>query len=148
MKAPNGFVFEKRQYGPDFTDEENAALKSCIYKYNEDIICFKEVPKQSVSQLHIFFERIKEETKDLEAYFVLVDLTEATPPPSDVRQFLSKKFSDLAPNLKYSGVFTGKFFLMNIAAKFVLSGALGDKFSVHKTKEEALSAIKNAKRNI
>jgi len=145
MKAPNDFLLENRPYGPDFTEEEKEAIKSCIYKHSQDIIYFKEVPKQSVHQLQISFERIKEEAKDLETYFVLIDLTEATPPPSDVRQFLSKNFTELAPNLKYSGVFTGKSFLLNIAAKFVLSAALGDKFSVHKTKEEALNAIENAR---
>ena len=145
IKAPNGFELETRQYGPDFTEDEREAIKSCIYKYDENTIYFKEVPKHSVPQLEIFWERLREESKTLENYCLLIDLSESSPPPSDVRKFLSVHFRELRPQLKYAGVFTGKSFLMNIAGKFVLSAALTVKFSIHKTKEEALRAIENAK---
>ena len=148
MKAPNGFELKKRQYGPDLTEDEREAIKSCVYKHDGNIIYFKEVPKHSVPQLQIFWERIREESKALEDYCLLIDLTESSPPPADVRQFLSEGFTELRPKLRYVGVFTGKSFLMNIAAKFVLSAALTIKFSVHKTKEEALKAIENATQQV
>lgn len=131
---------EERPYGPDSTDEEIKALRERIYFFKDDIVMFKEVPAQSVFQLDLFFGKVKEITSDLSSFYMIFDLTEAGRPSAEIRAHLKTRLNELE-KLKHAAVFTGQNILLNIAAKFVLSGCDIKSFSVHKKLEEALEAI-------
>lgn len=131
---------EERPYGPDSTDEEITAIRERIYLYRDDVVMLKEMPVQSAFHLDLFFEKIKEITAGLASFDILVDLTEAGRPSPEIRAHLKKHFNELE-KLKHAAIFTGQNFMLNIAAKFVLSGCGIKSFSVHKKLEEALEAI-------
>ena len=48
--------------------------------------------------------------------------------------------------LNHAAIYTGKNFILNIAAKFVMERVGFASYSIHKTKEEALDAIKNVRK--
>ena len=101
---------------------------------------YKELPVQSIFQLDLFMEKVREITAGLNSFDMLVDLTEANRPSPEIRAHLKKRFNELE-KLRHVAVFTGQNFLLNIAAKFVLSGCGIRSYSVHKKLEEALEAI-------
>jgi hypothetical protein len=131
---------EKHYYGHDSTEEEIEAIRGRVYLYKDDIIMYKEIPAPSIFSLDLFFDNIKEITGTFSSFYMIIDLTEAERPRADIRNHLKKRFPELK-NLEHASVFTEKNFMLNIAAKFVMTGIGLKSFSVHKTLEEALEAI-------
>jgi hypothetical protein len=131
---------EARAYGPSSTPAEIAAIKERIYPYRGDILMYRELPVQSVFHLDLFEQRLNELGSKMRSYDLLIDLTEAQFPGADVRARLKKLFLG-QKNLRRIAVFTGRNFLINTAAKFVLSEPTL-KFSVHTLLEQALAALR------
>jgi hypothetical protein len=130
---------EARPYGPDSTPEEIKAIEACIAVLGNGIVTYKEVPIPSTFQLDIF-ERQMTALGDPKGYRLLIDLTNAQPPSAPIRERLKRLFQ--SQPLTRVSVFTGKNFMLNIAAKFVLGGVLGLKnVTIHKTRDEALEAL-------
>jgi hypothetical protein len=134
------FALEVRAYGPDSTPEEVQAIRDCIYLYKPGVIMYRELPIQSIFHLDLFQEKLIEVGGALPPYALLIDLTAARPPNAEIRSRLKTLFS-AQKNLRTAAVFTGKNFMLNVAAKFVLSGIGLKSFTVHKTLEEALQAV-------
>jgi hypothetical protein len=132
---------EARAYGPDSTPEEVAAIGECIYMHAPDIMMYREVPVQSLFQLDIFDQRMTELAKDLASFALIIDLTIAHPPSAEVRQRLKRLFGSFK-NMRRVTVFTGRNFMLNVAAKFVLGGLGLKALSIHKTLEDALEATR------
>jgi hypothetical protein len=129
----------ERPYGPESTPEEIKAIEACIYVLADGVLMYKEVPIPSIFQLDIF-ERRMTELGDRSGYRLIIDLTEAQPPSAAIRERLKRLFG--GQPLRRVAVFTGKNFMLNIAAKFVLGGIIGLKnVSIHKTREEAVDAV-------
>jgi hypothetical protein len=129
-----------RPYGPSSTPEEIAALKERVYVLSPGVIMYREVPIQTVFQLDRFEEKLNELAAAVEGYALVIDLTEAEVPGAAIRARLKKLFGG-QPKLGRTVVYTGKNFMLNVAAKFVLGGAGLRSFSVHKTREQALDAL-------
>jgi hypothetical protein len=134
-------TIEARAYGPESTPEEVAAIKDRIYFFSEKVIMFREVPVQSVFQLDLFEAKLDELAAPLDAYDLLIDLTEAEPPSAAIRARLKALFARQR-KMRRTAVFTGKNFMLNVAAKFVLAGAGLRSFSVHTTREQALATLR------
>jgi len=134
-------ILEKREYGPDSTAEEREVIRAMIFMHKPDVLYWKEVPVMSIWQVEQFGKRIDELTKNLDHFSILIDLTESKPPNAPIRAALRKVFSPLKKRgVDRAAAFTGKNFLINVAAKFVLGGS-GLNFSVHTKKEDAEAAI-------
>jgi hypothetical protein len=130
---------EARPYGPDSTPEEIAALRERVMRLGDNLLMYQEVPVPSLYQVGLFREWIDALSADMTHYDLVVDLTAAKPPNAEVREALRKLFTT-QPKLKHVAVFTGRNFLLNVAARFVL-GSMGLKGTVHKTKEDALAHL-------
>jgi hypothetical protein len=139
MAGPS-FKFEVRPYGPASTPEEVQAIKDCVYVYKPGIVMYKELPVQSIFQLDLFHEKLNDVGSKLESYALLIDLIEAKPPGAEIRTRLKTLFGS-QKNMRTAAAFTGKNFMLNVAAKFVLSGIGLKSFTVHKTLDEALEAV-------
>jgi hypothetical protein len=134
------FKFEIRPYGPGSTPEEVQAIKDCIYLFKPGVVMYRELPIQSIFQLDLFHEQLNEVGSKLPSYSLLIDLIEAKPPNAEIRSRLKTLFGS-QKNMRTAAVYTGKNFMLNVAAKFVLSGIGLRSFTVHKTLEEALEAV-------
>jgi hypothetical protein len=140
MAGGMSFKFEVRPYGPSSTPEEVQAIKDCIYLYKPGVVMYRELPIQSIFQLDLFHEKLNDVGSKLASYALLIDLIEAKPPNAEIRTRLKTLFGSQT-NMRTAAVFTGKNFMLNVAAKFVLSGIGLKSFSVHKTLDEALEAV-------
>lgn len=138
-----GIQLEARPYGPESSQEEIAAIKSRVYWYAEGIIMYREVPVLSAFQLNLFGEKLRElASRIVDSYILIIDLTETEPPNAESRAKLRLLFAEQT-KMKRAVVFTGRNFLINVAAKFVL-GSVGLKsFTVHGTLTEALEATRS-----
>jgi hypothetical protein len=132
---------EARPYGPESTPEEIQTIRDRVYVYSGNVVMYYEVPVPSVFQLDLFGEKMEEVTKDMDSYDLLLDLTVAIPPHAEIRARLKRLFSSQA-KMRRAAAFTGRNFMLNVAAKFVLGGSGLRSFSVHKTMEQALAALR------
>jgi hypothetical protein len=132
---------EARAYGEDSTPDEIAAIRGRISVYRApNILMYFEVPVPSPFQIKLFSERLNELSAGLERYDLIIDLTIAKPPNAAVREGLKQLFKGQT-KLRRAAVFTGRNFMLNVAARFVL-GSIGlPEFSVDKTLEEALKSL-------
>lgn len=137
------FVFEARAYGPDSTPAEVQAIRDRIFLCEPGIVYWRELPVQSDFQLQIFRERIVELAAGGPPPHLIIDLTVATPPGAEARVALRKMFSSRLP-VDRIAVFTGRNFMLNVAAKFVLTTAGLRNFAVYRTLEEALGDLRDA----
>jgi hypothetical protein len=132
---------QARPYGDESTPDEVAAIRDRVWLYRApDLIMYFEVPVPSPFQIRLFGKKLDELTANLKQYDLLVDLTHAKPPGAEVREALKEMFGK-QPKCRKVGVFTGRNFMLNVAARFVL-GSVGLKdFTVSKTLEEALKTL-------
>ena len=135
-------VLHMRAYGPDSTPSEVAAIRERIYMVRDDVLMFRELTHPTAFTVDVTFDRIAEVTRSLERFSMLADVTEATRPTAEVRAHLRRRFARERMRLGHVAVFTGHNFLLNISAQFVLSGHNLPSFSVHKTMEQAMEAIR------
>lgn len=129
----------RRAYGPESTPAEIDAIKKRIFLFRDRTLMLRELPIQTLFHLDLFERRLDELGSWMPHYDLLIDLTEAEFPSAVIRARLKKMFMG-QKNLRRIGVFTGKNFLINAAASFVL-GDLGKKFSIHKTLEQAFASL-------
>lgn len=131
---------ERRTYGPESSPGEIKAIKDRIYLRASDVVMYEELQVQSVFHLDLFEEKLHELARGLRSYGLLIDLTEAEFPGAEIRARLKRLFASQA-KLRAIAVYTGRNFLINAAAKYVLNEPYLPPFSVHTTEEEALAAL-------
>ncbi|MCX4247813.1 hypothetical protein [Paraliomyxa miuraensis] len=137
-------VLENRPYGPDSTEDEQRAIRAQVVRISDDVVLYRETPVVTAFSLDLMFGRIGELTAGRSPFYLVIDLTVTGPPSAEVRQYLRGLFRALEP--AYVAVFTGKNFMLNVAAKFVLGKVFGGvRHSVHKTLDEALQAVASAR---
>ena len=136
-------TIEAKRYGADSTPEEVRAIRDRVRLYQPGIILYEETPLQTEFSLGIIFDRIEELLRENPGASLLVDLTIAERPNAQIRDYLRTRFARLGDQLQRIAVFTGKNFLLNTAAKFVLSG-MAKSLSVHSTQAEAEEVLRHA----
>jgi hypothetical protein len=145
-EQPMPVKLEAREYGPSSTPAEVEAIRARVSLYSHDIILYRELPVQSVFHLDLFEERLHELGGGMRYYDLLIDLTEAEFPSGTIRARLKKMFLS-QKKLRKIAVFTGKNFLINTAAKFVLSEP-GLTFTVSSHIEQALASLRQDERSL
>lgn len=130
---------EKRPYGPESTPEELRLIEERISLLEPDLVLYREVPVMSTFQFEVFERRLRE-LGDRKGYRLLVDLSESDPPPAALRARIRDFF--LKEPITKAALFTERNMLINIAAKFVVAGIGFKSWTIHKTREEAIAAIK------
>lgn len=136
---------EARPYGPNITLAERDALRERVSIYSKDTLLWHEVPKPTIWQLTILGERLAELTHGFGKFYLVIDLTEAERPKPEIINCLRNIMQEF-DGLGHVAVYTGKNFMLNIAAKFVLERLGFASYSIHNSKDDALQAIANAKR--
>jgi hypothetical protein len=131
---------ERRPYGPESTPAEIEAIKACVYLYSDGIVMWREAPIVTVFQLDLFAEKLRALTEGMSSFKMLIDLTDVAMPGATERAKLWEIFSSQT-KLTRVAAFTGKNFLMNVVATFVLRNISKMPYSLHTTKEEALAAL-------
>jgi hypothetical protein len=132
---------EARPYGPDSTPAEIEAIRGRVYLYREQTLMYVEVPVVSAFQMQLFRSRFDEVTAGMNSFDLIIDLRVAKPPGAEARGWLRDLFGSQKA-LRRVAVFTGRNFMLNVAAKFVL-GSFGMRdFTVHTTLSEAVASLR------
>jgi hypothetical protein len=131
---------EDRPYGPDSNAAEVEAIRERIYVYRDGILMYVEVPVSSPFQVELFRRRMAEVSAGMTEFDVICDLTGARPPGAETRALL-KDFFRGQTRMRRVAVFTGRNFLLNAAARFVLGTFGQTNLGVFKTLEEADASL-------
>jgi hypothetical protein len=135
---------EARPYGPEISNAEREVLRAQVAVIDKDIISWREAPVTTTYQVDVFGEKLADLAQVLDDYYLLIDLSETIRPSAAVLERLRQIMSN-QHKLRHAAVFTGKNFILNVAARFVLARIGFASFSIHKTREEALDAITRAR---
>lgn len=136
---------EARPYGPDITKEEREALRARVYMLSDDTLIWHETPIPTTYQVNIFGEKLAELTQEAKEFYLIIDLTEAARPSAEIINCIRNIMQGFS-GMHHAAIYTGKNFILNIAAKFVMERVGFASYSIHKTKEEALDEIKNVRK--
>lgn len=118
------------------------AVRARVVLLRDNIVAIREVGAPTLRHVEAMFDRISEVTRGLERFPLLVDLTEASRPTAELRAALRGRLRLEESRLSHVAIFTGENFLVSIAVQFVMRGQHVRSFSVHRTREQALEAIR------
>ena len=145
MVAPILPAVEARPYGPDATEAELRALKARVRWFEGDIVEYRELPVMSPFSIDVMLEAIRELVGDRTRFALLIDLRETTRPTAELRECLRKSIAQERHRVRHVALFTDGF-LLSVAATFVF-GQLGvEKVTMHRSRAEAIEALRNAGR--
>lgn len=134
---------ENRTYDSDSTEQEIELLKSRVTLIDKTIVYYDEVPFMSEFQTEITSKQIAEYVFNNNAKYILLNLVGTTPPNAPQRAKIKQCYSQFVEHIDYVSFYTNNNVLINLVAKFMVRGTGFKKYSIHKTKEQALKAIKN-----
>lgn len=82
------------------------------------IILFKELDKTTPESVELHWDYITEIANG-KAFYLIIDLSEATPPSAEVRFALKKRYTEIKDLVIYTNVVVGNNFLLKIVTRFV-----------------------------
>lgn len=137
------FQFKKKAYNEEATSEEVQAIKENVFIYDPQIIYLKQLPIVSPFSINLMFDRVELLGKKMEAHGLLIDIRNTERPNALARREINQRFSLLCKNLTHVAFCTGKNFLINTTVRFVMYQTNLESFSIKKTIESSIDAIKN-----
>jgi len=138
------FKFEKKTYGEDSPPHIVEAIRKRVSILEDGIILLDEIPIVSPFSINHVFDQMKIFAKTLEKCGYLVDITDTVIPNAETRRVINREFQHTLSNVKHVSFVTGKNFIINTAARFVMYQTNLESFSISKTREEGIAAIKKA----
>jgi len=141
------FILEKRAYNEDATAEEIQAIKNRIFLHSPEIIYYHELQIISPFSIKLAFEKVEELGAKMGAHGLLIDIRNTVRPDAITRRVINQEFTRLCENIAHVSFCSGKNFLINTAARFVMYQTNLDSFSVNKTIEEAVANIHKSLKN-
>ncbi len=136
------FVFEKRPYLEDATPEEIQAIKNNVIIYDPQILYLDELPVVSPFSIGLVFDQVELLGQQLNRHGLIVDIRNTKRPDAITRRLINQRFTQVCEHLAHVSFCTGKNFLINTAAKFVMYQTNLDSYSINTTIEEAVASIK------
>jgi len=133
---------ERRKYFKDSTEEEIEALRARVTILEDKIVLLKEIPVVTPFSIDTLFAKMKEISSSFDACGFLIDLTDTGMPDAISRRQLNSQFKLALSNVKHVSFVTGKNFIINTAARFVMHQTNLKSYSVNKTLEEGVLEIK------
>jgi hypothetical protein len=129
---------EAKAYGPDSNPAEIQAIQARLTLLRPDVVMYREVPVPSPFQIGLFADRLRQLTAGLASYAMIMDLSQAKPPGSAVREALRGLFSEQT-RLTRVAVFTGGNFIINGVARVLLRSCGVRNLTMCKDEDEALA---------
>lgn len=137
------FLFEKRPYNEDATPEEITAIKNNVHIYSPQVIYLDELPVVSPFSINLVFDEIERLGNELGLHGLVVDIRNTERPDAKARRVINARFSKVCESIEHVSFCTGKNILINTAARFVMYQTNLNSFSIHKTVEASIRAIKD-----
>jgi len=136
-------ILKNIYYTEDASAEEIQAIKSRVSLLDENIILLNEIPKVSPFSIKLVFEEMTAFAKELTNCAYLIDISETAVPNAETRRYINAQFQASLANVKHVSFITGRNFIINTAAKFVMYQTNLKSFSIVKNKKEGIEKIKS-----
>lgn len=106
------------------------------------IVLFKELDKTTAESVDLHWDYITEIANG-KAFYLIVDLSEATPPSAEVRFALKKRYMDIMDSIIYTNVVVGKNFLLKIVVRLVAATIGAKDYNITSNIKLAIENITN-----
>ncbi len=135
---------EKKSYDETSSPEVIEAIKNRVSFIEPRVILLWEIPVVSKFSLDLVFARMTElaSTCNKECAY-LIDISGTDVPNAATRRHINDLFKTTLSNVKHVSFVTGKNFIINTAARFVMYQTNLESFSIVKTREDGLREIRN-----
>ena len=131
-----------KPYGPDSTPEEINELRARVTRHATGILLYEEVPVVTEFQIGVCFGHVEELLLENPGAGLIIDIRTSERPSAAIRECLRGWYCRLDGKLSRIAVVTGKNFLINIVAKFIMGG-IPQKVTVHTTVSDAVEALRH-----
>lgn len=142
MEEEIKYKFEQRTYKEDGTEEEIQAIKDRVFIYDEGIVYLKEAKTVNSFTINLVFDEMERLGRQTGKHGLLVDISNTQRPDAQTRRVINSRFSRVCESIEHVAFCTGKNIIINSVARFVMYQTNLDSYSIHKTVEAAVRAIK------
>jgi hypothetical protein len=137
---------ESRPYGPNAAADEIEALRARVWKAEDRLFVYDEVPIQSLFTLDLLFDRLEELSDGLDRFAYVVDLRGVKRPGAEVRERLKQRVKRLNPRLAHVAIVVGTDVVIRAVAKLAAFAIGFRSFTSNVSVEDGLEACRRALR--
>lgn len=111
----------------------------------DDVVHYKELKVMTPESIDMMWDIVGQLTAKHQSYYMLVDLSDTTPPTAMLRSLLKKRMVEHQQKLKFAAMYTQKNILINLSIKFLMGGKNMFPNAVFNTRAQAMTAIEKHK---
>jgi hypothetical protein len=132
--------------GPEAEPDTRAALRRRVWKLEERLFVFEEVPVQTPFTIDVLFNRLEELALGIDRFAYVVDLSRVQRPDAPSRERLRQRVAEVNPRLAHVGVVVGANAVIRAVAKLAAFAIGFRSISFHTSMDEAVEACRRALR--
>ena len=137
---------ETRPYGADTAAADLEALRARVWKMEDRLYMFEEIPIQTTFSLDLLFDRLEELAAGDDRFAYIVDLRGVQRPGAEVRERLKQRVARLNPRLAHVAVVFGANVIIRAVAKLAAFSIGFRSFTSHAGVDDAVEACRRALR--
>jgi hypothetical protein len=135
---------EVRPGDADSTLVELDELRARVWKLDDRLFMFAEVPVQTPVTLDVLFDRLEELTAGLDRFAYVVDLSGVKRPDASVRERLRHRVGRIRPRLEHVALVVGGNVVIRAVATLAAFAVGFRSFTIHASIDEAVEACRRA----
>ena len=137
---------ETRPYGADTAAADREALRARVWKMEDSLYMYEEIPIQTTFSLDLLFDRLEELAAGDDRFAYIVDLRGVQRPGAEVRERLKQRVARLNPRLAHAAVVFGANVVIRAVAKLAAFSIGFRSFTSHAGVDDAVEACRRALR--
>ena len=132
--------------GPEAAADIRDVLGRRVWKLEERLYVFDEVPVQTPLTIDVLFDRLEELAIGLDRFAYVVDLSRVKRPDAPSRERLRRRVAQINPRLAHVGIVVGANAVIRAVAKLAAFAIGFRSISFHTSLDEAVEACRCALR--
>jgi hypothetical protein len=132
--------------GTDASTPDLAELRSRLWKIEDRLFMFAEIPDQTPLTIDVMFDRLEELAAGLDRFAYVLDLSGSHRPDARTRDRLKQRLARLEPRLAHVGAVVGSNAVIRAVAKLVTFAVGLRSFTFYASIDEAVEACRRALR--
>ena len=139
-------TIEARPYESDASPSERSELRERVWRLEDRLLMWAEVPVQTPFSLDVMFDRLEELAAGLDRFAYIVDLSGVKRPDARVREKLRERVGRINHRLVHAGLVVGGNAVIRAVAKLAAFSMGFRSFSFHMSVDQAVEACRRALR--
>ena len=119
-------------------------LRARVWKLDDGLFMFDEVPVQTPFTIDVLFDRLEQLTDGLERFAYVVDLSLVKRPDARVRERLRHRVGRIRPRLAHVAAVVGGNAVIRAVARLAAFAIGFRSFTIHASSDEAVEACRRA----